>query len=122
MSYFCSLSPLTVRRGQESNVGNDYGCYKQDARQLDHTMPVPSPSQAKGDTYECMVSSSGVMMGVVSAGAQQPQESRFCLKMCGRWTLGNDMGSGSWKGSRATMQTVRNCDIIKIDHILIMYF
>ena len=69
MSYFCSLSPLTVRRGQESNVGNDYGCYKQDARQLDHTMPVPSPSQAKGDTYECMVCSSGVMMGVVSTGS-----------------------------------------------------
>ena len=36
---------------------------------LDHTMPVPSPSQAKGDTYECMVCSSGVMMGVVSAGS-----------------------------------------------------
>ena len=57
LSYFCSLSPLTVRRGQESNVGNDY------------TMLVPSPSQAKGDTYECMVCSSGVMMGVVSAGS-----------------------------------------------------
>ena len=36
---------------------------------LDHTMPVPAPSQAKGDTYECMVCSSGVMMGVVSAGS-----------------------------------------------------
>ena len=36
---------------------------------LDHTMPVPSPSQAKGDTYECMVRGSGVMMGVVSAGS-----------------------------------------------------
>ena len=86
LSYFCSLSPLTVRRGQESNVGNDYGCYKQDARQLDHTMPVPSPSQAKGDTYECMVCSSGVMMGVVSTAGSAAAAGKPVLSE-DVWTL-----------------------------------
>ena len=78
--------PLTVRRGQESNVGNDYGCYKQDARQLDHTMPVPSPSQAKGDTYECMVCSSGVMMGVVSTAGSAAAAGKPVLSE-DVWTL-----------------------------------